>query len=120
MLKDIKYKVIDDKTNKDITDDRYWVVRPNGELMYLEYDLLGTMNSHIEATGTNKRTGLTESEMESLLKIFLCSGELKFNTDGGPFRRYSFKVFDKPLCEELTEEQGKMILKAMDTLRGLR
>lgn len=33
----ITYKVIDSRTGKDITDDYAWVVRPNGDLFYMEY-----------------------------------------------------------------------------------
>jgi hypothetical protein len=36
------YRVINSKTNEDITDYYDWVISPNGELNYLDYsDLIG-------------------------------------------------------------------------------
>ncbi len=38
----MKFKVIDTRTNKDITHDCTWVITPDGELHYLVYgDLIG-------------------------------------------------------------------------------
>lgn len=38
----IKYRVINGKTGKDMTNDFDWVVSPDGSLNYLEYsDLIG-------------------------------------------------------------------------------
>lgn len=38
----MKYRVIDRKTQKDITNDEMWVIRPDGKLYALEYcDLIG-------------------------------------------------------------------------------
>lgn len=37
----ITYRVIDKRTNKDITDDYYWVMRPDGSILYYDYDLIG-------------------------------------------------------------------------------
>ena len=38
----ITYKVIDSRTGEDITDDYYWVIRPDGVLGYLDYcDVIG-------------------------------------------------------------------------------
>lgn len=38
----MKYKVIDTRTNVDITNDYTWVITPDGELHYLVYgDLVG-------------------------------------------------------------------------------
>lgn len=38
----IKYRVINSKTGKDMTNDFDWVVSPDGSLNYLEYsDLIG-------------------------------------------------------------------------------
>lgn len=38
----MKFKVIDIRTNKDITHDCKWVITPDGELHYLVYgDLIG-------------------------------------------------------------------------------
>lgn len=33
----ITYKVIDPNTGKDITNDEFWVIRPDGTLAYMEY-----------------------------------------------------------------------------------
>lgn len=38
----IAYKVIDTRTNEDITDKYYWCLRPDGTLAYNEYgDMIG-------------------------------------------------------------------------------
>jgi hypothetical protein len=38
----LTYRVIDKKTNKDITKDYCWVIRPDGSLSYNDYgDLTG-------------------------------------------------------------------------------
>lgn len=38
----VTYKVIDTRTNKDITNDYCWVIRPDGSLAYDDYgDLIG-------------------------------------------------------------------------------
>lgn len=38
----ITYKVIDTRTNKDITNDYYWCISPDGILAYNEYgDMIG-------------------------------------------------------------------------------
>ncbi len=38
----MKYKVIDKRNGKDITKDYFWVIRPDGELGYMEYcDFIG-------------------------------------------------------------------------------
>lgn len=37
----LKYKVIDKMTGDDITNDRCWVVRPDGTLLYWDCDLIG-------------------------------------------------------------------------------
>jgi hypothetical protein len=33
----MKFKVIDTRNGKDITNDYFWVIRPNGELGYIDY-----------------------------------------------------------------------------------
>lgn len=34
----MKYRVIDMKTREDITDQRFWVIRPNGSLGFMYYN----------------------------------------------------------------------------------
>lgn len=41
----IKYKVIDTRTGDDITNDRLWVITPDGRLLYDDYDLIGYSNA---------------------------------------------------------------------------
>ena len=42
----MKYKVIDRRTNEDITDKYDWVITPNGELRINEWgDLIGDPNA---------------------------------------------------------------------------
>ena len=36
----VTYRVFDKKTNKDITDERFWVVGHDGTLYYDAYDLV--------------------------------------------------------------------------------
>lgn len=55
---------------------------------------------------------LTEQEKDRLLKLFLVSGTLRFQSDN----EYSFEVFERGLISELDAEQGKLILKAMNDL----
>ena len=55
---------------------------------------------------------LTEQEKDRLLKLFLVSGTLRFQSD----TEYSFEMFEHGLISELDEEQGKLILKAMNDL----
>lgn len=62
------------------------------------------------------RTGLTEQEMESLLKWFLTNGNIGIG-ESKPFwsnykKRIEFTEFDKPIA--------KLIVKAMDNLSGIR
>ena len=33
----MKFRVIDQRTGADITNDHFWVLRPSGELGYMEY-----------------------------------------------------------------------------------
>ena len=37
----VTYRVFDKKTNKDITDERFWVINSYGTLYYYEWDLIG-------------------------------------------------------------------------------
>ena len=55
---------------------------------------------------------LTEQEKDRLLRLFLTSGTLRFQSDNN----YSFEIFEHGLISELNEEQGKLILKAMNDL----
>lgn len=41
----IKYKVIDTRTGDDITHDRFWVITPDGQLLYDDYDLIRYSNA---------------------------------------------------------------------------
>lgn len=42
------YKVINSKTGEDITDDKDWVIRPDGSLYYLDYcDLIGHPDARV-------------------------------------------------------------------------
>lgn len=41
----IKFRVIDKISGKDITNDKTWVVTPDGKLYFLEYDLIGYPNA---------------------------------------------------------------------------
>ena len=42
------YKVINSKTGEDITNDRAWVIRPDGSLYYLYYcDLIGYPDARV-------------------------------------------------------------------------
>ena len=43
----MKYRVIDKITKNDITDERDWVITPDGKLYYLDYgDLIGYPNAY--------------------------------------------------------------------------
>ena len=54
---------------------------------------------------------LTEQEKDRLLKFFLISGVLKFQSDN----EYDFEMYNRRLGP-LNEEWGKLILKAMNDL----
>lgn len=35
---EIRYRVFDNRTLKDITDELQWVITPDGKLCYIDYD----------------------------------------------------------------------------------
>ena len=42
------YRVINSKTGEDMTEDRDWVIRPDGSLYYLDYcDLIGHPDARV-------------------------------------------------------------------------
>lgn len=46
---EIRYRVFDNRTLKDITDEFQWVITPDGKLCYEEYDdLLEAQFAHFE------------------------------------------------------------------------
>jgi hypothetical protein len=64
------------------------------------------------------KTGLTDAEKESLLKLFLISGELRYSREAVLDGKYQFNVFENSQLKYLSEEHAKLILKAMDNLRN--
>ena len=64
------------------------------------------------------KTGLTDTEKESLLKLFLTSGELRYSREAVLDGKYQFNVFENSQLKYLSEEHAKLILKAMDNLRN--
>ena len=48
----ITYRVIDQRTDKDITDDYYWVMRPDGRIFYCDDDLIGIDYAKVVVTVT--------------------------------------------------------------------
>lgn len=41
----MRYKVINKNSGEDITNNRSWLIRPDGSLYYMEYDLHGDRNA---------------------------------------------------------------------------
>lgn len=63
-------------------------------------------------------TGLTDLEKESLIKLFLTSGELVWNREDVLNGKYQFKIFEHSQLENLPEEYAHLILKTMNNLRN--
>lgn len=62
-------------------------------------------------------TGLTDSEKESLLKLFLTSGELRWNRTDVLDGKYQFCIFEHSQLENLDKGYSDLIAKAMMNLR---
>ena len=62
-------------------------------------------------------TGLTDSEKESLLKLFLTSGELKWHRAEVLDGKYQFCIFEHSRLENLDKGYVDLISKAMMNLR---
>lgn len=46
---EIRYRVFDNKTSKDITDELQWVITPDGRLCYIDYgDVIEDKSVHFE------------------------------------------------------------------------
>ena len=63
-------------------------------------------------------TGLTDTEKESLLKLFLTSGELKCNRTEVLDEKYQFCIFEHSQLENLDKRYTDLIVKAMNNLRN--
>lgn len=56
---EIRYRVFDNRTLKDITDELQWVITPDGKLCYVDYDDVSEDKSvHFELMA--KRNGTWE------------------------------------------------------------
>ena len=63
-------------------------------------------------------TGLTDTEKESLLKLFLTSGELRWNRTEVLDGKYQFCIFEHSQLENLDKGYSDLIVRAMNNLRN--
>ena len=83
----VTYKVIDTRTNEDITNKYDWIIQPNGRLAYNEYgDLIG--HTHAEAVftidGVEQKRGkwISASGRPGVnigMKCSLCGARIRYN-----------------------------------------
>ncbi len=64
------------------------------------------------------KTGLTDAEKETLLKLFLTCGELRWSREVVLDGKYQFNIFEHSQLKHLPDDYAKLILKAMDNLRN--
>lgn len=63
-------------------------------------------------------TGLTDLEKESLLKLFLTSGELRWSRTEVLDGKYHFCIFEHSRLEDLDKGHADLISKAIMNLRN--
>lgn len=71
----VTYKVIDTRTNEDITDKYDWVLQPNGRLAYNAYgDLIGLTYAEaiFNAEGTEQKPGKWQFAGDGIVECSVC------------------------------------------------
>lgn len=104
----VTYKVIDTRTNEDITDKYDWVLQPNGRLAYNAYgDLIGL--TYAEAVfnidGVEQKYGKwipasNKPGVHAGMKCSLCKARISYSELFNGNHNYCYKCGAKMLGEE--------------------